>query len=266
MSIAVDLPESVYATAAQLQSFHQRVTGALASLPGVIASGAVNWLPLGGMSTWGDFHLDGGRKLPHGYQMEKPCTSPGYFGALGIRLIAGRDFTDRDNASAPGVVVVSQSVAKTAWGGEDPIGKRLTSEDHPRPEDWLTVVGVVEDVRQSAVTKAAMGAIYQPYLQVARRGWLTHMNFLIRTNSAPEDAARELRSAVRQADPDLPAQTACWHMRWLSAGMRSASGWRWAPRGPMLWEWCCGGQRYSGRPESRWAARRLFCWRGSPPG
>src|SRR5207237_789784 len=83
-----------------------------------------------------------------------------------LALPVGREFTESEYATAPGVAIVSQSVARTLWPGQDPLGKRISMEDEPKPEDWLTVVGVVDDVKQQGLAKNSEPAIYQPYLQV----------------------------------------------------------------------------------------------------
>ena len=81
---------------------------------------------------------------------------PGYFATMGIQLIAGRDFTEQDDEKAPGVVIVSQSFARSAWPGQDPLGRRLkVSYDN----DWLTVVGVVADARYREIETARLDSI-----------------------------------------------------------------------------------------------------------
>src|SRR5207245_1559117 len=137
----------------------------LSRLPGASASGAVNLLPLGGFLTMGTFQVEG-RQRPPGFMVDKPCISPGYFKAMGIPLLRGREFNEGDNETAPGVVVVSQSVARTLWPGQDPVGKRISMEDEPKPEDWLTVVGVVDDVKQQGLTKGSDPAIYLTYFHI----------------------------------------------------------------------------------------------------
>jgi len=121
---------------------------------------------------------------------------------MGIRLLRGREFTERDNKTAPGVVIVSQSVARTLWPGEDPVGKRVSMEDHPKPEDWLTVVGVVVDLKQRALAKSPDPAIYQPYLQVSHPFFLSHMTFVLRTTAPPESVASRMRAILRNVDKD----------------------------------------------------------------
>jgi len=205
LTMAVELPESTYRTAAQMRAFHQRTLEKLARLPGVLVAGAVNWLPLGEWWVKGDFRLEGGRHSH--FDVVKPAVSPGYFRTIGIRMQRGRDFTDRDSATAPGVAIISQMVGRRLWPGEDPIGKRISMEDDPKPEDWLTIVGVVDEVRQQGLTEQPELAIYQPYPQVTRTFFLGHMTFAVRTASNPQSIAPAVRSVLRNVDQNQPVQS-----------------------------------------------------------
>lgn len=207
MTITVDLPDSIYRTPAQMRVFHARTLDELSRLPGVSASGAVNLLPLGGFLTMGTFQVEGSQRPP-GFMVDKPCISPGYFKAMGMPLLRGREFTEADNETAPGVVIVSQSVARTLWPGQDPVGKRISMEDEPKPKDWLTVVGVVEDVKQQGLAKGSDAAIYQPYLQVASAFFLSHMTFVVKTASFPESVAGGIRAVLRSVDKNQPISIA----------------------------------------------------------
>jgi putative ABC transport system permease protein len=204
MTMTVDLPESAYRTAAQMQAFHTQTLENLSNLPGVLAAGAVNWRPLGSELTMGDFQVEGGQPLAPGYMVDKPCVSPGYFRAMGIRLLRGREFAKGDDATAPGVVIVSQSVAHSLWPGSDPLGKRISMEDDPKTGDWLTVVGVVDDVKQRGLAKKSDPAIYQPYLQVTHPFFLNHMTFVARTASHPLAVASGMRGVLSDVDKDQP--------------------------------------------------------------
>jgi putative ABC transport system permease protein len=139
--------------------------------------------------------------------VDKPVVSPGYFRTIGIRLRLGRDFTDRDTSNAPGVVIISESVARQLWRGADPIGKRISMEDHPGAGDWLTIIGVVDDIRQQGLTQAADPAVYQPYAQVTQPFFPTHMTFAIRTAANPLNAATAMRAVLRDVDQNQPAQS-----------------------------------------------------------
>ena len=207
MTITVDLPDSTYRTAPQMRAFHARTLGELSRLPGVSASGAVNLLPLGGFLTMGTFQVEG-RQRPPGFMVDKPCISPGYFKVMGMPLLSGREFTEADSETAPGVVVVSQSVARILWPGQDPVGKRISMEDEPKPEDWLTVVGVVEDVKQRGLAQSSDAAIYQPYLQILSPFFLSHMTFVVKTASRPENVASGIRTVLRSVDKNQPISIA----------------------------------------------------------
>jgi putative ABC transport system permease protein len=173
----------------------------LSALPGVTAAGAVNWRPLGGFLIQGDFQIEGGPAD----LADKPTVSPGYFHAMGIRLLRGRDFTGRDNSSGAGVAIVSRSVARIVATSEDAVGRRITLEDHPAPEDWLAIVGVVDDVKQEGQAEASHAAIYRPYLQVRRVFFLSHMTFAVRTDSDPRRLAPAIRGVLREVDGNQPA-------------------------------------------------------------
>ena len=203
MTMTLDLPESTYTSASQIRTFHRRTLEELSRLPAVLASGAVNWIPLGQGLVMGTFQVEGGQR-PRGFMVDKPCVSPSYFRAMGMPLLRGREFTESDNATAPGVAIVSQSVARTLWPGQDPLGKRISMEDEPKPEDWLTVVGVVDDVKQQGLAKNSEPAIYQPYLQVASTGFLSHMTFVVRTALPPERVAVGMRAVLRNVDKNQP--------------------------------------------------------------
>lgn len=207
ITLTVDLPDSAYRTAPQMQAFHTRALTELSRLPSVLVAGLVNYVPLADELTRGDFQVEGGLR-PKGFIVDKPCVSPNYFRVMGIQLLRGRDFSERDTATAKGVVVVSESVAQTLWPGQDPIGKRISMEDNPGPGDWLTVVGVVDDVKQQGLAKKSDPAIYQHYLQIARPFFLSHMTFVAKTASPPESVAAGMRAVLREVDKDQPVSIA----------------------------------------------------------
>jgi predicted permease len=207
MTMTVDLPDSSYRTASQMQAFHTRTLTELARLPGALGVGAVDWLPLTETLAMGTFQVEGGQRTP-GFMVDKPCISPGYFRAMGIRLLRGREFTGADNGTAPAVVIVSQSLARTLWPGQDPLGKRISMEDDPTPKDWLMVVGVVDDIKQQGLAKRSDPAIYQPYLQASSPFFLNHMTFVVRTASRPENIAAGMRDILREVDKNQPVSIA----------------------------------------------------------
>jgi putative ABC transport system permease protein len=208
VTMTVDLPDSLYRTTPAIQAFHAQTLERLSHLPGVTSAAAVNWLPLGLAFVQGNFHIQDGRPMPRDYVVDKTAVSPEYFRVMGIPRLSGRGFTDHDGANAAGVALISKSVARTLWPGEDPIGRRITLEDNPAPADWLTIVGVVDEVRQQSLTEQPHPAIYQPYPQVGRPFFLSHMTFTVRTASNPASVAAAMRSVLQQVDRSQPAQIA----------------------------------------------------------
>jgi len=208
LTMTVDLPDSTYPTTIAIHAFYTSMLAKLSNLPGVVAAGAVNWMPLQPVLVRGDFHLDGGRVRPRDFIVAKPAVSPDYFNVMRIRLLQGRGFAPQDNSSAAGVAIVSQSVARTLWAGEDPVGKRLTMEDEPKPKDWLTVVGVVDDIRQQSLTDQPQAAIYQPLEQVTRPFFLSHVSYVVRTAQSPQSVAALMRGALYQVDRNQPVSIA----------------------------------------------------------
>jgi len=205
VTMSVSLPPIAYGDAARLQAFHTALLERLAQIPGARAVGAVAFRPMSDVGIMGDFVVEGPTTLPHGYTVDKPTVSPGYFGALGIRIVAGRDFTPADRAGAPGVVVVSETVARRLWPNERAVGRRISMQERPGANDWLTVIGVVNDVVQDAQLRRH-STIYLPYLQQSSTGFINQMTFVVRPHPAAGNLAPAMRAALRDVDPAVPAQ------------------------------------------------------------
>ena len=207
LAMAVDFPWNVQAKTEQLVQFHKQVLSKFAALPGVTSVGAINWLPLDQALVRGDFYSEVGSRPRAHFDVSKPGVTPDYFRAIGIRLLRGRVFNEYDTRSSQGVAIVSESVARKAWGDDDPIGKRVTLEDEPKPSDWLTVVGVVDDVKQQNLAeKAPVPAVYQPLTQVTRAFFLQHMAYVVRANGNTSALPALMRARFHEIDPNQPIQ------------------------------------------------------------
>jgi predicted permease len=202
LTATVDLPGASYRAPEDARRYYADALAALRNVPDVESVGLVNWLPFGDMSISGDFALDPAEPQPRGFDVDKPAASAGYFQAMGIQVLRGRTFTDADGPTAEPAAVVSQSAAEALWPGEDPLGKRINLR--PSEQTWLTVVGVVDDVRQQTLTADKGRAVYQSYGQVTRLPFLNHATFVIRSSADPAILGPRLRDAIRQADPDMP--------------------------------------------------------------
>jgi putative ABC transport system permease protein len=175
----------------------ERVT----ALPGTVAAGAVSLRPLAlgavGQGTWVllEGQPDTAAAVKENPTLNYLAATPGYFPAMGIALVRGRLFDDRDDARAPRVVVVSESAARRLWPGQDPIGKRLFTPTHdPQgpPDAWRTVVGVVRDVRYRGLNQALLD-VYDPALQAA----MTTDELVVRTSGDPLAMAAAVQAQAR---------------------------------------------------------------------
>ena len=202
------LTANVSVTGTRYQDVHARIAffnelmPRLAALPGVTAAGAINHLPLGG-DVWAKQYAVQGRPEPRAGEAESAVyrvTQPGYFAAMGTPLLAGRDFDEHDGPSAPAVAIVNQALARRAWPGGNPVGKRLRWTS--ATQDWMTVVGVVHDVRQSAWAAPPEPEIYQPYLQNPA-SWRA-LGIVLRTSGNPAALAGALEREVWKLDRDVP--------------------------------------------------------------
>jgi putative ABC transport system permease protein len=216
LTAAYGLPREQYSTQAAVDQFDGALLRKLERLPGAESVGVTQQLPAAG----GDgvsFFVAEGYVQPKGAGMIVCWNSHEvmghYFRAVGIPLLRGRDFTEADDARAPLVVVVNRALAQHYWPAQDPIGKRVRWGAPDSPTPWMTVVGEVGDIKQTAADADTQAQIYQPASQnVASYGSLARPEMLnanfgsivLRTRLAPEQMADALRATVRSIDPQLP--------------------------------------------------------------
>jgi len=188
----------------RLKSFHQQVLEKLKALPEISSAAAVNWLPFGHALVTTTFGAEGQDIFDHTIVC-RVGVSHEYFQTMGIRLLRGRYFNAWDNEKALQVVIVSQATANRVWPDQNPLGKRVYFKPYPGPQDWLTVVGVVDDVRQQSLAESPPLTVYQPYLQVMDPIYLSHMVYLVRSSANPTSLAALMREGLREVDKDQPA-------------------------------------------------------------
>jgi len=210
VTASIGLPRSKYPKDELLRDFMNRALPAVRAIPGVSLAGATEAIPLGGN------HNDS-VILAEGYQM-KPGESlvsplnisvtPGYFEALGISMVRGRSFDDRDNETAPRVIIVDERLAQHFWPNQDPLGRRmyfpgdaknlLKIDEHTV---WMTVIGVARTLRYESLdgSGAPVGAYYLPNSQQPAGGF----TFALKTAADPGSIIRALRSGMARMDPDL---------------------------------------------------------------
>lgn len=180
--------------------FYEQVAERVSGIPGVQAVGVVSKLPLSG-GTNGNVRAEGWEpraSSDEGPLVEVSSLTGDYFAAMGIPLLSGRTLAASDSISSAVGVVVNETMADEVWPGEDPLGKRFTFEDDP--PTWLTVVGVVGDVRQWGPERPPRSEAYFPYTQ----GWSSQAYVVAKVAGAAAAVAQELRDAVLSVDPTQP--------------------------------------------------------------
>ena len=144
-----------------------------------------------------DFNI-AGRPLSQGElapQVDITVADQDYFATIGQPLVSGRVFTEHDDAAAPAVAVINQTMARHRWPAEDPVGQRVAFAF--RPDAWITIVGVVSDTREYGLASPAKDEIYLP---TAQQGGFSN-NLIVRTAFEPKAATPLIRAAIREVDP-----------------------------------------------------------------
>ncbi|PYT03208.1 MAG: hypothetical protein DMF60_19095 [Acidobacteria bacterium] len=202
LTMHIALPGSKYPSAKQQIAFFQEVTHRVEALPGVQSVGLISSAPLSGGVYAGGFSIEGRVRASETDDLvaDRRMISPEYFNALGIPLLKGRGFTDRDDQAATGVVVVSESWARRFLPNEDPIDKRikLGGRDSTRP--WLSIVGIAGDVRDTALESDARPCLYIPYPQFPSSG----MTLVVRAAFDPARLISGIRDEVWAVDKEQP--------------------------------------------------------------
>jgi predicted permease len=184
---------------ARRTEFFRESLARIRGVPGVVAAGAAVTLPIGGDDFSSAYFVEGrtvpapGREPSAGYQV----VTPGYFSTMGIPLLSGRDVRSGDTESAPPVVLVNHAFAEREWPGSDPIGWRIrTGADQP----WMTIVGVVGDIRHRGPASPPRVEFYVPYTQRS----FSFMAFVVRIEQDPVGVIKPIRSEIARLDPTQP--------------------------------------------------------------
>jgi predicted permease len=203
---SVNLPQSRYEEAGRTLAFQSAIEARLSGTPGVTAMGVASSLPLADSPPNVDFDIEGAEARGEG----APVTSgdlitatPGYDRAIGARMARGRFFGPADGRTDPPVAVVNATAARLFWPGDDPVGRRIRVADSA---PWLTIVGVIDDVRYQGLDAEPRQAWYVPDTQAEASfgSPVRTMKLALRTVGDPLALADVLRSSIREVDAELP--------------------------------------------------------------
>lgn len=181
---------------ARASVFFGRLVERLRAMPSVRAVGLGEQLPLGLGSSQMGIAVPGYTPAPNeNMAIDYNIVTPGYFAAMGIRLLAGREFSARDDSSAQGALIVNQRFVDRFWPGQNPIGKEVRVGSRPR-----TIVGFTPNGKYHTLGEAPLAMMYFPQEQ----SWTSQMTVVVRTAGDPTALAPRLRAEVAALDPDLP--------------------------------------------------------------
>jgi putative ABC transport system permease protein len=197
-TLRVNLP-STYKDDVAIQSFYSRATARLATLPGVAGVTMATSLPISGGDPTGDLTI-GGRATAPGElgAVTTRVTAPDYFRVMGIPLVRGRSFDEHDDASREPVVMINEAMERHFWPNEDPVGERIKLGARNLAA-WMTIIGVVKDVRNVDLSADISYSAYMPFAQGSGRG----MELAVRTRGNPQGLLTSIAAELRRIEPAL---------------------------------------------------------------
>jgi predicted permease len=208
LTAGIALPGSPYDTNERVNGFYDTLLARVRQLPGVTAAGLMRSLPLGNqIGDWG-LMVEGYTPPPgDNAKGDWQLVTPGAIEAMGERLVRGRLFTDADTAGSMPVALINETMASMYWEGQDPIGRRIRQGGPDRP--WITIVGIVADLRHNGIDAPVKGKFYRPYVQFeASTGNIPRSgNLVVKTAGDPLSLAGPIRNVLRELDPSIPIAT-----------------------------------------------------------
>ncbi|MBI5086763.1 MAG: ABC transporter permease, partial [Acidobacteria bacterium] len=202
LTMRLALPEGRYTQREEAVALYGSLLERIRAIPGVSSAGAINFLPVQFCCANITFAIEGRDPGPPGHEpsAEHRLITPGYFEAMGIPLVAGRYLSEEDGRGGRSVVVLSRRTAERYFPNENPVGKSIRYITRVWEADWLTVVGVVGDVRGSGVYRPSPTVIYVPYGQ-SEWPWQS-TSLVVRSPLEPAALASTVRRLVREKDSD----------------------------------------------------------------
>jgi putative ABC transport system permease protein len=204
LTLRTALPEDRYAEQGRRVAFYDRVLADVEHLPGVLAAGYTTSVPLEWKGAASEFRIEG--VVPDkgtAYDANHRQVSASYLKAIGMPLVRGRLFDGGDTETSRPVVIINETMARRYWRDDDPVGRRITLDRFNPPDRWLTIVGIVGDVRQMGLDLPSRPELYLPYRQIDSRPWFAPRDLVVRTTGDPMAVAGAVKQVVRQVDPTI---------------------------------------------------------------
>jgi predicted permease len=213
LTLRTQLADNRYREPSRRAAFYDGVLQRVRGLPGVVAAGYTTAVPLTRKGGSNGLSIEGRDNGPDAsWNANHRQVSPDYFRAMGLGVRAGRDFTEQDDENAAPVAAVNETMARAFWPGESVLGKRFKVGAPDSPQPWLTVVGVVADVRQMGADAPVKPEMYVPYRQAAPYwkgppySFFTPRDLVVRTSVDPSSVVPGARRAVHEVDAYQPVE------------------------------------------------------------
>ena len=203
LTLRTTLPSPRYDEAARRAAFYEGVLERAQGLPGVVSAGYSTSVPLEWKGGTNRFVPEGPVDPQRSYDANHRQVSTDYLKAMGIPLQKGRHFERTDGARSQKVAIVNETMARSYWPGVDAVGKRFKI-GRESEHDWITIVGIVGDVRQMGLDAPAKAEMYFPYSQIDDQPWFAPRDLVVRTAAEPLGLVAGLKEAVRAVDPEQP--------------------------------------------------------------
>ena len=206
LTLRTALPPDRYGTHARRTAFYDDVLQRVARLPGVLGAGYTTSVPLAWRGATTGFVIEGRPAEPDvAYDANHRQVSTGYLALIGVPLVEGRYFSESDQATAQPVVIINEAMARQHWPDGHAVGKRIkTIDDKPDTVPWLTVVGVVGDVRQMGLESPVSPEMYVPYAQFGSQPWFAPRDLVVRATSDPTRLLSAITREIHAVDAALP--------------------------------------------------------------
>lgn len=203
LTMRVFLPQSKYSDLAKRSAFFTDMNRRLESVPGVKSSAVITNLPLYKQGNSTNIAIEGRPDPPPSQEpiITTRVISPKYFETMGIPLLSGRQLTDQDTGNSPTITVVSETMARRYWPGENAIGKRVAFGRAEKEADWIQIVGVVKDVRQYDLISEVKPQMYLSYQQIP---FFVPRDLVVKTDVDPLSMAATVRKTIWEIDKDQP--------------------------------------------------------------
>ncbi len=202
VSMNIQLSRTKYQGPAGAQFFRQLIDR-VEAMPGVESAGAISAIFIDALPNSTNFTVEGKPPVPASEQIETPVdvVTPSYFRTMGIALLRGRELTEQDGLESQQVAVINDTFARRFWPGEDPIGRRFKFGDTDSDAPWMTIVGVVGDMRRTGLDVDVRCETFLPYSQ---RRFVGFLSLVVRAKSDPRVIATAVRDQVWGIDPSQP--------------------------------------------------------------